>query len=113
MIPAKSDVDPEVAFQIIMEATKLDAQKQAGKLGMITRTKVGAAGIGGRYFPAANTTIAKGAGSYQKVPANSLALTALANWLPLVATGELTPKDALDKAAADYTKEAKAQGFIK
>jgi sorbitol/mannitol transport system substrate-binding protein len=113
MIPAKSDVDPELAFQIIMEATKLDAQKEAGKLGMVTRTKVGAAGIGGRYVPAANTAIAKGVGIYQKVPANSLALTALGNYLPLAGSGELTPQDALSKAAADYIKEAKAQGFIK
>jgi hypothetical protein len=62
---------------------------------------------------AANESIAKGVGIYQKLPANSLALTALGNWLPLAATGELSPKDALDKAAADYIKEAKAQGFIK
>jgi ABC-type glycerol-3-phosphate transport system substrate-binding protein len=113
MIPATSSVDPELAFQIIMEATDLQSQMQAGKLGMVTRAKVGAAGVGGRYVPAANEAIAKGVGIYQKVPTNSLALNALGAWLPLAGTGELSPKDALDKAAADYTKEAKAQGFIK
>ncbi len=113
MIPTTSDVDPDLAFQVIMEAAKLDSQMQAGKLGMVTRTKVAAAGVGGRYVQAAEESIAKGVGIYQKVPANSLALTALADWLPLAGTGELSPKDALDKAAAEYTKEAKAQGFIK
>ena len=113
MIPATTDVDPELIFQVIMEATDAESQMKAAEKGMVTRTSVGAAGAGGRYLAAANESIAKGVGIYQPVPANALAITALGNWLPLVATGELSPKEALDKAAAEYTKEATAQGFLK
>jgi hypothetical protein len=86
---------------------------KAAEKGMVTRTEVGKAGVGGRYVEASNESLAKGVGIYPKVPANSLVLTALEKWLPLVATGELSPQEALDKAAEDYTKEATAQGYIK
>lgn len=113
MIPATTDVDPDLIFRTIMEATDLESQMKAADKGMTTRTEVGKAGGGGRYLQAANESIAKGVGIYPKVPANSLVLTALEKWLPLVATGELSPKEALNKAAEDYTKEAIAQGYIK
>jgi hypothetical protein len=33
--------------------------------------------------------------------------------MPFIGTGEKTPKEALDAAAKEYIKEAKAQGFLK
>jgi hypothetical protein len=33
--------------------------------------------------------------------------------MPFIGTGEMTPKAALDAAAKEYIKEAKAQGFLK
>ncbi len=111
-IPATTDIDPELLFQMIMEATDKESQMRAAEYGIVTRQSVAKAGVGGPYLPAASETIAKGVGIYQPKAAVSLVRSALANWLPLVGTDELTPKEALDKAAEEYVKEAKAQGFI-
>ena len=43
----------------------------------------------------------------------ALARTAIENTLPKVATGEMTPQQALDAAAELYTAEATKQGYIK
>lgn len=111
-IPATTDVDPELLFKIIMEATDLESQMRAAEVGIVTRMAVSEAGVGGPYLPAALETIANGVGIYQPKAAVSLVRSALANWLPLVGTEELTPQEALDKAAEEYVTEAKAQGFI-
>ena len=98
---------------MILDATDLESQTRAAEVGIVTRTAVSEAGVGGPYLPAALETIANGVGIYQPKAAVSLVRPALANWLPLVGTGELTPQEALDKAAEEYTTEAAAQGFIK
>lgn len=112
-IPAKTDVDPDLVFRIIMEATNEASQMQAAQVGIVTRASVAATGAGGRYLSAALTTIDKGVGIYPPNPAVPLVQKALSDALPLVGTGELTPQKALDQAAAAYTKEATAQGFLK
>jgi sorbitol/mannitol transport system substrate-binding protein len=113
MIPATTDVDPELAFQVIMEAVDLESQTQAAEFGIVTRNKVAEAGVGGRYLPAAMQTIAEGVGIYEPNPAIALVRSALGNNLPLVGTGEMTPEEALNKAAEDYLSEARDQGFVK
>lgn len=113
MIPATTDVDPDLIFQLIMQAADLESQTEAAALGIVTRNAVAAAGIGGRYLPAAGETIANGVGIYKNNPAVGLARTALGNHLPLVGTGEATPEEALNAAAEEYIAEATAQGFIK
>lgn len=112
MIPTTTDVDPDLVFRVIMEAADLESQEKAAKLGIVTRNAVAEAELGGRYLPAATETIAKGVGIYVSNPAISLARTALGNWLPLVGTGEMTPEEALEAAAEEYTEEAEAQGFL-
>jgi ABC-type glycerol-3-phosphate transport system substrate-binding protein len=113
VIPAKTGVDPELAFQLIMEATKYQGQLDAAKLGIVTRASVIATGACGRYVQAASESIAKGVGPEPTNPALSLAQAALGNNLPFVGTGKMTPAQALKAAADEYTKEATAQGFIK
>ncbi len=113
VIPAKTDIDPDVIFRVIMEAADLESQMQAAKLGLVTRNEVAKQGGGGRYLQAALETIANGAGNYGPNPAGALARTAIENTLPKVGTGEMTPKQALDEAAKLYVAEAKKQGFIK
>ena len=113
VIPANTDVDPDIIFRVIMEAADLESQMEAAKLGMVTRTTVAKSGAGGRYLEAALATIANGASNYGKNPAVALARTAIENNLPKVATGELTPQQALDLAAQQYIEEARKQGFIK
>jgi len=112
-IPTRTDVDPDLIFRIIMEAADLESQMEAAKLGLVTRGAVAAAGAGGRYLEAAQATIANGASNYGTNPAVALARTAIENTLPKVATGEMTPQQALDAAAALYVAEATQQGFIK
>lgn len=112
-IPAKTDVDPDVIFRVIMEAADLESQTEAAKLGLVTRNEVAKSGGGGRYLQAALETIANGAGNYGSNPAGALARTAIENTLPKVGTGEMTAQQALDEAARLYTEEATKQGFIK
>jgi sorbitol/mannitol transport system substrate-binding protein len=111
-IPANYEVDPDLIFQVIMEATDLRSQIDASELAIVTRQGVVEAGAGGRYLAAASESIANGTGGFGKNPARALAATALGNWLPLVGTGELTPQEALDAAAEEYIAEATAQGYI-
>jgi ABC-type glycerol-3-phosphate transport system substrate-binding protein len=111
MIPAKTKNDPDLIFRIIMEAADQRSQRDAAKVGMATRLSV--AEYGGPYLPAANQTITEGIGIYDKNQAVGIIRAKLGEFLPLVGTGEMTAQEALDAAAEAYTKEAKAQGFIK
>lgn len=112
-IPANIDADPELAFQIIMEATDTESQTEGAALGIVTRTSVAEAGAGGRYLPAVSATIATGVGAPPASPVLPLVQAALGNWLPLVGTGEKTPAEALQAAADEYLAEAQKQGFVK
>lgn len=111
MIPAKTKNDPDLIFRIIMEAADERSQRDAAEVGMATRLAV--AEYGGPYLPAANQTITEGIGIYDKNQAVGIVRAKLGEFLPLVGTGEMTAQEALDAAAEAYTKEAKAQGFIK
>jgi len=95
-----------------MEAADLESQLQAAKLGIVTRNQVALSGEGGRYLEAALQTIDYGASNYGTDPAVRLARTAIENILPKVATGEMTPQEALDAAAELYINEAKMQGYL-
>ena len=111
-IPMNGPVDHELVFQIIMESIDFQSQLVGSELGIVVRTSVADAGAGGRYLPAASGSIADGSGAFPSHPAIALASAALGNWLPLVGTGEMTPAEALQAAADEYTIEATAQGYI-
>lgn len=108
-IPATSDVDPDIVFRVIMEATDRQSQEEGAKIHPMTRLSVpeqlsNAAAI--------NETIVNGVGIYDANPAIVLAQTAIGNWLPFIGTGEMTPQEALDRAAEEYIVEATAQGYL-
>ena len=109
VIPATSPVDPELLFLMIMEAVDAQSMEEAAKLGIVTRTSI-TEGI--PNLPAAAETIANGVGIYQVNPAVVLASAALGNWMPFIGSGEMTPQEALDAAAEEYTLEAQAQGYL-
>ncbi|MCY4009115.1 MAG: extracellular solute-binding protein [Anaerolineaceae bacterium] len=110
-IPAVSDVDPEVAFLVIMEALDLGSQVEAAKLGVVSRTAV-AEVADARYLPAVDATINGGVTGSQE-PVVSVVYTAImAQWLPQIMGGEMSAQELLDAAAEAYTEEATAQGFI-
>ncbi len=110
MIPATTTNDPDLIFQLIMEAADEESQQGAAAVGMATRVSV--AEFGGPYLPAANQTIVEGIGIYDKHPAIGIVRAKLAEFLPLVGTGEMTAQEALDAAAEAYIEEATAQGYI-
>jgi ABC-type glycerol-3-phosphate transport system substrate-binding protein len=108
-IPATSEVDPDLLFQIIMEAADLESQIAATEFGLVPRE--GASEFAPRYSDASLQTIVEG-GPATSNPAQAVLNTALGEFLPKVATGELTAQEALDAAAELYIQEATAQGFI-
>ena len=114
-IPATTAVDPDLAFQVIMEATRADVQKRLAAEGLILVAREEALGSADafRSSQAALTSITAGIGPKPNSAAQPLAAAALGNYLPLIGTGELTPEEALAQAEADYIKEATAQGFLK
>ncbi|MDX2163361.1 MAG: extracellular solute-binding protein [bacterium] len=108
-IPATSEVDPALAFSIIMEAADADSQTAATAFGLVPRSS--AIDAAPRYSGAALQTIAEG-GPAATNPVRALADTALGQFLPMVATGDMSAEAALDAAAELYTTEATTQGFI-
>ncbi|MEM7539076.1 MAG: extracellular solute-binding protein [Chloroflexota bacterium] len=108
-IPATTPNDPELIFQILMEALDQESMLRAADVGIVTRTSISK---GLPNLPAAGETLANGVGIYSTNPANSLAQAALWNHLPFVGTGELTPEEALAEAEAEYIAEATAQGYL-
>ena len=112
MIPASADVDAELIFKIIMEATDAESQLGAAEVGIPTRASATGAGVGGRYLSAAAESVANGIGIFAPNPAVRLMRNALGNQLPLVGTGEKTPQQALEDAVEEYLVEARAQDFV-
>lgn len=109
-IPATTTNDPDLIFRVILEATDAASQQGAATYGIPSRGS--ASDFGGAYLPAANETLANSVGNYAKNPAVNIVITKLSEFLPLVATGELSPQEALDAAAAAYIEEATVQGYI-
>ncbi len=111
-ITKRSGVDHDLAFRAIMETFDFEGQVGGSAHGAIVRTSVSEAGHGGRNMPAFAVSLGQGVGGNSLNPAAALARTALGNWLPLVGSGDLTPEEALESAAEEYTAEATAQGYI-
>ncbi len=111
-ITKRSGVDHDLAFRAIMETFDFEGQVGGAAHGAIVRTSVSEAGHGGRNMPAFAVSLDQGVGGNSLNPAAALARTALGNWLPLVGSGDLTPEEALEGAAEEYTAEATAQGYI-
>jgi sorbitol/mannitol transport system substrate-binding protein len=108
-IPATTEADPELLFQMIMQAAGLESQIAASQFGLVSRA--GAADAAPRNFAASSTTIAEG-GPANANPALSVAHAAMGEFLPMVVGGTMTVQEALDAAAERYIEEGTAQGFI-
>lgn len=110
-IPANTDVDADLIFQIILEAMDVESQVRASKVGVISRNSV-AAEAEARYLEAVFETI-NGGVEGQSVPAIGAVLNpVLDNWLPQIVTGDMSAEELLNAAADAYTAEATVQGFI-
>lgn len=118
VIPAKTDVDPEVIFQILMEALSQERQLAAADLAIMPRSSVAndpAVTKRNRYLSAITDALTRGMYSQvpTMVPYYSLARLSVGDLLANAFTGSGTIKQALDQAAKDYMIQAKEQGFIK
>ncbi len=110
-IPANIDDDPDLVFQVILEAMDEETMLRGANYGVITRQAV-AAIAEARYLPAVFATISGGVEG-TPVPAIGAVLNPIWDqWLPQIVTGDMSAADLLDAAAAAYTTEATAQGFI-
>lgn len=110
-IPANIDDDPDLVFQVMLEAMDEETMLRGSNYGVITRQAV-AEIAEARYLPAVFATIAGGV-EMTPVPALGAVLNpVLDQWLPQIVTGEMSAADLLDAAADAYTAEATAQGFI-
>ena len=108
-IPATSDIDKDLLFRIAMETADLESQLQATSFGLVPRGAAEASAP--RYSAASMQSIAEG-GPANDHPALGIANAALEQFIPMVATGELTSAEALQAAHDLYIEEATAQGFI-
>ena len=110
-IPANIDDDPDLVFQVILEALDEESQIRGGHVGVISRQAV-IDNAEARYLPAVFETIFNGVEG-SAVPAIGAVLNpVLGNWLPQIVLGEMSAAELLDAAAEAYTAEATAQGFI-
>ena len=110
-IPANIDDDPDLVFQVIMEAMDEESQLRGSNYGVITRGAV-AANAEARYLPAVFATISGGVGETTFPAIGAVLNPVWDQWLPQIVTGEMSAAELLDAAADAYTAEATAQGFI-
>ena len=108
-IPATTQNDPDLVFQIIMEAADLESQTRGAEFGVMSRSSITQ---GVPNMAAVNTTIAEGVGAYEINPAVPLVQAALWAELPFAFGGSKTAQEALEAAAAAYIAEAVAQGYL-
>ena len=111
-IPASYQGDKELVFQLIMEAGRADHQAAAIEFGMVTRTSVLTSDRGQIFSEPALETIANGVGATPRRVATPTLTAVLGNWLPLLATGDMTPAEVLQAAEEEYISEATAAGYL-
>ncbi len=110
-IPANIDDDPDLVFQVILEAMDVESQVRGSEVGVISRSAV-AAEAEARYLTAVFDTILGGVEG-DPVPAIGAVLNPVWDqWLPQIMMGEMSAAELLDAAADAYTAEATAQGFM-
>ena len=110
-IPVVTDVDPEVAFLVIMEALDLGSQTEASNYSTVSRLAV--TGVTeARYIAAADATANNGVQISIEPVVGAVYNAIMGQWLPLIMSGEWTAQELLDATAEAYIEEATAQGFM-
>jgi multiple sugar transport system substrate-binding protein len=112
VIPANASVDRELLFRIAMEGTQTKNQAKAAKIALVTRTSVSGAGQS-PCWQAAMITIDRGAVGLDRRTYAYLAREAITRYAVEALLGHLTVKEALDRAAADYSRAMHEEGFLK
>lgn len=111
VIPANASVDRELLFQIVMEATQARNEAKVANIALVTR-RSGSEGAASPYWAAALQTVAAGAVGMDRKPYAYLAQEAVTDYALEALLGHLSPKEALDRAAAEYRRGMQSEGFM-
>ena len=111
VIPANASVDPDLLFRIAMEGLRGKNQAQVARVALVTRAPV-ADREDRPYWGAASQTTALGATGMEREPYAYLAQEALSHYALEALLGHMSPREALDRAAEDYMRGMKSEGFI-
>ena len=109
VMPKSMTGDRETVFQVMMEALDEETMQKGNDLTIWIRSAYKPT----RFGTGVTASAKAGAPVWPTEPYFSLAQGELGKVIPEVLTGALTPKAALDSAAAAYTKAATEKGFIK
>lgn len=109
-IPAKSDVDKEYLFQIIMEATDLESQIGASEIGIVPRESV-LSKVDIRYAEATLESSNYG-GKPADHPASNIILTQAQDYVPKIMQDGITAQEILENWEEAYTEEAQRRGYL-
>lgn len=109
VMPRNQTADRETAFQVLMESLDAETVSRGNDLTIWIRSNYKPTRFGGGVTASANA----GAPVWPSQPFFGLAHTELGKVMADALSGRSTPQDALDRAAAAYTKAATEQGFIK
>jgi multiple sugar transport system substrate-binding protein len=114
-IPRVIAPDRDLVFRIAAASMTEAAMRKGGGIAAWSRQKV-AADLAlvaqNRHWPAISATLAAGVRSFPARPAFSLAHTAVGANIIEALQGRTSAKEALDRAAAQYTREARSQGLL-
>ena len=106
----------DLIFQVIASSTDEESMRGAGGLAFFSRESITTQPDlvrKNRYWPALLETTKKGAVPFPGSPYFNIVHTALGTAVADALAGDLSARDALDRAAQEYTKEATAKGLIR
>ncbi len=114
-LPRTIAADREFVFRIAAASITEAAMRKGGGLAAWSRQAVAADPAlvaENRHWPAISATLAAGVKSFPARPSFSLAHTAVGANITEALQGRVPVKEALDRAAAQYTREARSQGLL-
>lgn len=110
VIPANASVNRELLFRIAMEGTNTANQAKAADITLVTRMNVAKAKDNPYWAPGV-AAIEAGAISLERRPYAYLAKDPVERYGLEALLGNMSPKDALNRAAADYSRSLKESGY--
>lgn len=114
-LPKQIAVDRDLAFRVAAEGISAATMRKGAKLAYFSRRSVitdPALIAENRYWPAVTATIEAGTRIFPPRAYFSLAHTAVGANIIDALQGRATAKEVLDRAAQQFTREARSQGFI-
>jgi ABC-type glycerol-3-phosphate transport system substrate-binding protein len=114
-MPARIAPDRDLVFRLAAAASTAEVMRKGGGVGAWSRASVindAALAAENRHWRAMGETVAAGVKTFPTRPSFSLAHTAIGANITEALQGRISAKDALDRAAAAYLREARSQGFL-